>query len=68
MFKKIGEKVYNFVNKHSEFIFVLVGLGLVCALAVHYGIMGFFNLKWFLFFELPIYLFCIYQVIKIFKR
>lgn len=70
MFKKIGEKVYNFVNKHLECVFILAGLGIVCAIVGHYGTIG-FNWKWFLSFELPIYLFCawaIYKTIKMFKK
>lgn len=70
MFKKIGEKVYNFVNEHLEWVFALAGIGIACALIGHYETMG-FNWKWFLFFELPIYLFCawaIYKTVKIFKK
>lgn len=70
MFKWIGEKVYNFVNNNLVLIFVLAGIGIAFAIIGHYGTMG-FNWKWFLFFELPIYLFCgwaIYKTIRLFKK
>ncbi len=70
MFKWIGEKVYNFVNNNLVLIFVLAGIGIVFAIIGHYGTMG-FNWKWFLFFELPIYLFCgwaIYKTVRLFKK
>ena len=70
MFKWIGEKVYNFVNNNLVLIFVLAGIGIVFAIIGHYGTMG-FNWKWFLFFELPIYLFCgwaIYRTVRLFKK
>lgn len=69
MFKWIGEKVYNFVNNNLVLIFILAGIGIIFAIIGHYGTMG-FNWKWFLFFELPIYLFCgwaIYKIIRLFK-
>ena len=70
MFKWIGEKVYNFVNNNLVLVFVLAGIGIVFAVIGHYGTMG-FNWKWFLFFELPIYLFCgwaIYKTVRLFKK
>lgn len=70
MFKWIGEKVYNFVNNNLVLIFVLAGIGIVFAIIGHYGTMG-FNWKWFLFFELPIYMFCgwaIYKTVRLFKK
>lgn len=68
---KIGE----FLHKHFEdftkpFVITLFIIGVSCALIGHYGQMG-FNWKWFLFFELPLYSFCIwalYGAYKIYKR
>ena len=54
-----------------RFISDLIALiGIVFAIIGHYGTMG-FNWKWFVFFELPLYLFCgwaLYATYKLYKR
>lgn len=70
MFKWIGEKVYNFVNNNLGLVFALAIVGIILAVVGHYGTCG-FHLGWFLFFELPLYIFCgwaIYKVVQIFKN
>jgi len=62
MFKKIfnflGEHVVSFINNGGWLTVLVLGfIGLVCAIVGHYGTVG-FNWKWFLFFELPLYVFC----------
>ena len=55
---KFGE----FLHKHFEdftkpFVLTLAFFGIAFAIIGHYGTIG-FNWKWFVFFELPLYLFC----------
>jgi hypothetical protein len=64
---KFGE----FLHKHFEdftkpFVLTLAFFGIAFAIVGHYGTMG-FNLKWFLFFELPLYLFCGWALFKVYK-
>ena len=68
---KFGE----FLHKHFEdftkpFVLTLGFFGILFAIVGHYGQMG-FNWKWFVFFELPLYLFCgwaLYKAYKLYKR
>ena len=68
---KFGE----FLHKHFEdftkpFVLILVFFGIAFAIIGHYGTMG-FNWKWFVFFELPLYLFCgwaLYAAYKLYKK
>ena len=68
---KFGE----FLHKHFEdftkpFVLTLAFFGIAFAIIGHYGTMG-FNWKWFVFFELPLYLFCgwtLYATYKLYKR
>lgn len=71
---KIGKFLHNhFEDFTKPFVLTLAFFGIVFAIVGHYGTMG-FNLKWFLFFELPLYLFCIwalhaaYKLYKMTKR
>lgn len=54
--KTVGEAVYRFVSNHLGTIVVLAIFGITLAVVGHYGTVG-FNWKWFVFFELPLYLF-----------
>lgn len=61
-FKNLGDKFYkNFTEflksggGYMLFVFALLGIGM--AVVAHYYLLG-FNLMWFLFFELPLYIFC----------
>jgi len=68
---KFGE----FLHKHFEdftkpFVLILGFFGILFAIVGHYGQMG-FNWKWFVFFELPLYLFCVwalYSGYKLYKK
>ena len=65
----------GFLHRHFEdftkpFVLILAFSGILFAVVGHYGEMG-FNWKWFCFFELPLYLFCIwalYAGYKLYKR
>lgn len=67
---KFGE----FLHKHFKdftkpFVLTLSFFGILFTLIWHYGTVG-FNLKWFIFFELPLYLFCgwaLYKTYKLYK-
>ena len=65
----------DFLHKHFEdftkpLVIMLAIFGIGCAVVGHYGTMG-FSWKWFLFFELPLYVFYIWALsaaYKIYKR
>jgi len=64
---KFGE----FLHKHFEtftkpVVITLAFSGILFAIVGHYGTMG-FNLNWFIFFELPLYLFCAWALYKAYK-
>jgi len=44
----------------------LAFFGITFAIVGHYGTIG-FNIKWLLFFELPLYLFCTWALYKAYK-
>ena len=61
----------KWLHKHFEdftkpFVLTLTFFGILFAIIGHYGIMG-FNYKWFFFFELPLYIFCIWALYKAYK-
>lgn len=67
IFMKVGE----FLHKHFEdftkpVVLTLAFFGILFAIVGHYGTLG-FNWKWFVFFELPLYLFCIWALYKAYK-
>ena len=53
----IGNKVYAFVNNNFCFVITLASISISCAIIGHYGQLG-SNLKPFVFFEVPLYVFC----------
>lgn len=58
MFYKIGKFLHeNFDDFTKPVVLSLFSVGIVCAVVGHYGVMG-FKWKWFLFFDLPLYIFC----------
>jgi len=61
MFERLGKKVAYIVENYMEFIFALAALAIIFAVIGHYGTCG-FNWKWFLFFELPLYLFLAWAI------
>lgn len=62
--KWIGEKVYAWVNRNLPVMMGIAIVGIVCDVIGHYGQMG-FNLTWFLFFELPLYLFLLWATYSV---
>ena len=68
---KFGEFLHkNFEEFTKPFVLTLAFFGILFAIVGHYGTMG-FNWKWFVFFELPLYLFCgwaLYKAYKLYKR
>jgi len=73
--KKLINLIGGFLHQHFEdftkpLVLTLAFFGILFAIVGHYGTIG-FNLKWFLFFELPLYLFCIwalYGAYKLYKK
>ncbi len=68
---KLIYKIGNWLHVHFEdftkpFVITLFIIGISCAIIGHYGTMG-FNWKWFIFFELPLYLFCGWALYKTYK-
>ena len=54
---KFSRKFCDFVNGNVK-LFVIIGIiAIVFTIIGHYEQMG-FNWKWFIFFELPLYIFC----------
>jgi len=64
--RRIGEKVYAWVNRNMPVVIGVAGFGIVCAVVGHYGQMG-FHLGWFLGFELPLYLFLLWAVYRVWR-
>ena len=62
--KILGEKLYNWTDKNLHFLIGIAVIGIVCSIIEHYGTMG-FDLRWFLGFELPLYLFLLWAIFKI---
>lgn len=66
----IGKKVAYIVENYLPALIILAIFGIISAIIGHYGKMG-FNWKWFVFFELPLYLFlswASWKCIKIYKE
>ena len=70
IFMKFGEFLHNhFEDFTKPFVITLTIIGIICAVVGHYGTMG-FNWKWFVFWELPLYLFCgwaLYKAYQLYK-
>ena len=72
--KKFGRKLHKFITEGGWItILMLAFFGIASAIVSHYSIMG-FNWKWFVFFEMPLYVFCgwafynVFKTIKQFKK
>ena len=65
---KIGEKIHWFISDGGwRVIIVFAIVAIVFAIVGYYGTHG-FNLGWFLFLELPLYIFCgwaLYMCLKL---
>ena len=68
---KFGKFLHNHFEDFTKPVVLTLGLnGIIFAIIGHYGTVG-FNIKWFLFFELPLYLFCtwaLYSGYKLYKK
>ena len=66
----IGKKVTYIVENYLLALVILAVLGIISAIIGHYGQLG-FDWRWFVFFELPLYLFvgwAISKCIKMYKE
>lgn len=64
-------KLFNYIKTHPMtimlgFVFSLAFFGIACAIISFYGLNG-FDLKWFVFFHLPLYIFCGWALYQSFK-
>jgi len=64
---RIGEKVYAWVKGNMPVVIGVAVLGIICAIVGHYGQMG-FHLGWFLWFELPLYMFLLWAVFSVWRK
>jgi hypothetical protein len=65
--KKFGRKLHKFITEGGWItILMLAFFGIASAIVSHYAIMG-FNWKWFVFFEMPLYVFCGWAFYNVFK-
>lgn len=65
--KKFGRKLHKFITEGGWItILMLAFFGIASAIVSHYSIMG-FNWKWFVFFEMPLYVFCGWAFYNVFK-
>lgn len=62
----LGKAVKILCEEYTLSIFLIAILGIVMAIVGHYGTVG-FDWKWFFFFDLPLYLFCIWALYKAYK-
>lgn len=66
----LGKGVRVLCEKYTILIFLIAFIGIAMAIVGHYGTVG-FDWWWFLFFDLPLYLFCgwaIYKAIKLYIK
>ena len=67
IFMKFGQFLHiHFEDFTKPLVITLAIIGITCAVVGHYGTLG-FDWKWFLFFELPLYLFCIWALHTAYK-
>ena len=64
---KLGAFLHNHFEEFTKpLVVTLAFFGILFAIVGHYGQVG-FNWKWFLFFELPLYVFCIWALCAAYK-
>lgn len=65
--KKFSRKLHKFITEGGWItILMFAFFGIASAIVSHYAIMG-FNWKWFVFFEIPLYVFCGWAFYNVFK-
>jgi hypothetical protein len=71
MKEAIWRKLHNFIKNGAWITILMIAfLGILSAVISYYSILG-FDWKWFIFFEMPLYVFCgwvFYNVFKTIKR
>lgn len=63
---RIGNKVYEWVNRSIPVVIGIAVFGIVCTVMGHYLGTG-FHLGWFLGFELPLYLFLLWAACSVWR-
>lgn len=67
MKEAIWRKLHNFIKNDGWITIAMTAfLGILSAVISHYSILG-FNWKWFIFFEMPLYIFCGWVMYIVFK-
>lgn len=67
MKEAIWRKLHNFIKNGGWITIVVIAFfGITSAIVSHYSILG-FNWKWFIFFEMPLYIFCGWVTYNVFK-
>lgn len=67
LFTLIGKKIHKYISDGGWLsILVFAFIGIAFAVIGYYGKVG-FNWKMFVFAELPLYVFCIWALSKVFK-
>ena len=67
MKEAIWRKLHNFIKNGGWITIALIAFfGILSAVISHYSILG-FNWKWFVFFEMPLYIFCGWVMYNVFK-
>lgn len=68
MQEAIWRKLHIFIKNGGWITIALIAfLGILSAVISHYSILG-FDWKWFVFFEMPLYIFCGWVMYNIFKK
>lgn len=64
---KFCRKLHKFITDGGWITILMIAFfGIASAIVSHYAIMG-FNWKWFVFFEMPLYVFCGWAFYNVFK-
>lgn len=67
----INQSLHKFISNGGWITMLIIAFfGILFAVVGHYGTMG-FNWKWFIFFELPLYIFlgwAIYNMLRLIKN
>ena len=67
LIQKVGKWLHNHFDDFTKpVVLFLAAVGIVFAIIGHYGTVG-FNFWWFFFWDVPLYLFCIWALYKAYK-